>query len=206
MSHYYNKEVTTKSNPETIPFRAFDIDFKFITDHGVFSKGSIDYGTQMLLKHLVKESIQGPVLDVGCGYGVMGVVLNKVLQIEVDMVDVNERALVLATQNIELNHCDSLHVFASDVYSNVERSYQTIITNPPIRAGKDVVHDILNNSYKHLNDNGVLYAVIQKKQGAPSAIKSLEQYYQKVSIIGRENGYYVIKAEKSLQRKVVVVE
>ncbi len=196
MNHYYNKEVSVASNPKQINHDCFNQSFKFITDQGVFSRGGIDYGTQVLLKALVEENIKGPVLDVGCGYGVIGIVLNRVLNLEVDMVDVNKRALELAIKNKALNHVDAGCVFESDGLSQVEEMYQTIVTNPPIRAGKEVVHRILKDAYQHVNQSGCLYVVIQKKQGAPSALKLLESIFDDVSIIERDGGYYVIKAKR----------
>ena len=113
-----------------------------------------------------------------------------------DMVDVNLRAVKLAKQNAINNNTLNVNVFESNVYENVKNKYDLIITNPPIRAGKSVVHNILLNGIEHLNDLGELWCVIQKKQGAPSAIKAMEEVYSKVEVVAKEKGYYIIKGVK----------
>ena len=119
------------------------------------------------------ENLQGTVLDVGCGYGPIGLALAKRYpQLTVEMVDVNHLALDLAKENATLNEINNVDIFASDVYVQVDKSdYQAIVSNPPIRAGKKIVHQILEGAFGHLQAGGTLTVVIQKKQGAPSAKK-----------------------------------
>ena len=113
-----------------------------------------------------------------------------------DLVDVNLRAVKLAKQNSINNNALNVNVFESNVYENVTDMYDVIVTNPPIRAGKSVVHDIILNGYNYLNNGGSLWCVIQKKQGAPSAIKALEEKYSSVEVVAKDKGYYIIKANK----------
>ena len=149
--------------------------FIFYTDNGVFSKDGLDFGSRLLLESIPLEEVGGKVLDMGCGYGVIGIVINKLTDADVEMVDVNLRAIHLAEINIKENHCKNIHVYESDVYKNVNSKYTSIITNPPIRAGKKVVYDIVMNASDYLQDNGKLFIVIRKEQGAKSLIRDLQE-------------------------------
>ena len=165
--------------------------FIFFTDNGVFSKDGLDFGSRLLLESIPLEVVGGKVLDMGCGYGVLGIVLNKKLNCAVDMVDVNRRALHLTELNIRNNFCKNINVFESFTYEKVDNLYTSIITNPPIRAGKKVVYDIVMNAKSHLEDNGRLFLVIRKEQGAKSLIRDLEKNYT-VEILNKKKGFYIL--------------
>lgn len=170
---------------------------QFVTDRGVFSKNEIDYGTRTLLSVCEVPQVQGPILDVGCGYGPIGLTLAMEYKTrQVHLIDVNERALQLAKENAQINGVeDRVSIYESDQFSSVtEKQFAAIITNPPIRAGKKVVHAILEKSCLHLVKGGELWVVIQKKQGAPSAIKKLEEFFQEVEVVHKNKGYFVLKA------------
>ena len=167
---------------------------KFLTDAGVFSKKMIDFGSQVLLSCLSFQ--QGEtVLDVGCGYGPLGLSLVKAQGIHATMVDVNTRALDLAQKNADLNQVEA-KIFQSNVYDEVEGCFDHIISNPPIRAGKKVVHEVLSGSFDHLNPGGDLTIVIQKKQGAPSAKAKMEEIFGNCEILKKDKGYYILRSEK----------
>lgn len=155
----------------------------FLTDAGVFSKKMIDYGSQALLKCLDFHK-QESVLDVGCGYGTLGLTLVKAKEVEATLVDINQRALDLARQNAERNQVLAT-IFQSNIYQNVEGRFHHIISNPPIRAGKQIVHEVITGSYTHLLDGGDLTIVIQKKQGAPSAKAKMEEVFGNCEILKR---------------------
>lgn len=196
MKHYYTKNDDLISSPEEFVFRYRDKSLKFISDNGVFSKKMIDYGSQVLLNAITLDESKKTLLDVGCGYGTFGVSLKSIYPfLDVDMVDINDRALNLARENLKLNGLKA-NVYSSDIYENVKNKYDLIITNPPIRAGKSVVTKILIDSINYLNSNGEIWVVIQKKQGAPSAIKNLKSVFEKVEIVKRDKGYYIIKGVK----------
>ncbi|MGT2784720.1 class I SAM-dependent methyltransferase [Streptococcus merionis] len=166
----------------------------FWTDAGVFSKKMIDFGSQVLLNNL--EFQRGEtVLDVGCGYGPLGISLAKAQGVIPTMVDVNLRALDLARKNAEANQV-SAAIFQSDVYDQVVGEFDHIISNPPIRAGKRVVHAIIKDSINYLKSGGTFTIVIQKKQGAPSAKSKMEEVFGQVEIIRKEKGYYILQSIK----------
>ena len=166
----------------------------FLTDAGVFSKKMIDFGSQLLLKCL--EINQGEtVLDVGCGYGPLGLSLAKAYGVQATMVDINNRALDLARQNAERNKVKAT-IFQSNIYEQVEGTFDHVISNPPIRAGKQVVHEIIEKSQDFLETGGDLTIVIQKKQGAPSAKSKMEDVFGNCEIVKKDKGYYILRSVK----------
>lgn len=194
MKHYYTENDDLISEPEQFIFNYRGKALTFVSDNGVFSKKMIDYGSRVLLEAISIDSNKKTLLDVGCGYGTFGIALKSVYPfLEIDMVDVNDRALNLARENLKLNNM-SANVYLSNTYDKVENKYDLIVTNPPIRAGKEIVTKILVESKKYLNLNGEIWVVIQKKQGAPSAKKNLESVFKKVDIVKRDKGYYILRA------------
>ena len=166
--------------------------FTFLTDNGVFSKDGLDFGSRLLLESIPLEEVGGKILDMGCGYGVFGIVISKLTSAHVDMVDVNLRALHLSTRNAKENSVSNVSIFESNVYQNVSSKYSSIVTNPPIRAGKKVVYDIVMNAKNYLEDDGKLFLVIRKEQGAKSLIVDLEKIYT-VDILKKSKGFFIIK-------------
>ena len=167
--------------------------FVFYTDNGVFSKNGLDFGSRLLLESIPLEEVGGKVLDMGCGYGVFGIVLSKILSCAVDMVDVNQRALHLSSINIKENGCFNVNVFESNAYENICSKYSCIVTNPPIRAGKNIVYDIVMNARNYLEKDGNLFLVVRKEQGAKSLIVDLEKLYCNVEIIAKKKGFFVVR-------------
>ena len=166
----------------------------FLTDAGVFSKKMIDFGSQLLLKCLEVEKGER-VLDVGCGYGPLGISLVKAYGVQATMVDINSRALDLARKNAERNQV-SATIFQSNIYEQVEGKFDHVISNPPIRAGKQVVHEIIEKSMDFLEDGGDLTIVIQKKQGAPSAKSKMEDVFGNCEVVKKDKGYYILRSVK----------
>ena len=169
--------------------------FTFLTDSGVFSKKMIDYGSQVLLNTMNFEKGK-TLLDLGCGYGPLGISLVKVQGVQATMVDINNRAIDLAQKNAEKNGVTA-NIFQSNIYEKVSGAFDYIISNPPIRAGKQVVHTIITDSINYLNDGGSLTIVIQKKQGAPSAKAKMEEIFGNIDILKRDKGYYILRSTKT---------
>ena len=197
MSQYFDNDNNVKHNKKIIEFYFNDKKYNVYSDNGVFSKDKFDYGTKLLLDSIDISKLSGNVLDLGCGIGVVGIILgtnNK--NINIDMIDINERAISLVRDNLTLNKVKA-NVFSSDVYSNVNKKYDYIITNPPIRAGKEVVRKFLLGGYDYLNDNGILYFVMRKDHGVKSMIKELESKYN-VTIVNKDKGFYIVSLTKHL--------
>ena len=192
MGHYFTNEQLPSDIKETTCV-VLNQHFKFLTDNGVFSKDGLDFGSRLLLEVIPREEVGGKILDMGCGYGVFGIVLARVTSHRVDMVDVNHRALHLSKRNAKLNGVsDLVSIFESNCYSNISEKYSTIITNPPIRAGKKIVYDIVMNARNYLEDGGNLYLVIRKEQGAKSLIVDLEKVYT-VKVLEKKKGFFIIQ-------------
>ncbi|MNH87883.1 Ribosomal RNA small subunit methyltransferase C [compost metagenome] len=195
--HYYSQQPDVRHDRRTIETVLRGKSLRFTSDAGVFSKGDIDYGSRVLIEAM--EIPEGSaVLDVGCGYGPIGISAAYLApKGHVTMIDINSRAVELARENARNNGAHNVTVMESDVLSAVKgQKFDVIVTNPPIRAGKAVVHQIFEEAYAHLNEGGTLWVVIQKKQGAPSAAAKLESLFGDVEEVGKDKGYRIIKAQK----------
>ncbi|ARI75408.1 class I SAM-dependent methyltransferase [Halobacillus mangrovi] len=196
--HYYSKKTTAESDEKSWSFSLRDHTLDFTTDNAVFSKREVDYGSRLLIESYEEPQVDGDLLDLGCGYGPVGISLAKDFpDRHVWMVDVNERALSLADRNAKQNAVTNITIQESDRLQGLgEHKFASILTNPPIRAGKKVVHQMFEESYKALLDQGELWVVIQKKQGAPSAKQKIEDLFGNVEVVVKQKGYYILKALK----------
>ena len=185
------------SNEKIIYGKINDVSFKFKTDNGVFSKDFLDFASKLLLEEMDFESIKdGAILDVGCGYGPIGIYASYITKKAVVMLDINPRALALSKENLILNNVSG-RVLESDCLDGViNEKFACVITNPPIHAGKEVVYKIFTQSYEVLIDGGSLWIVIQEKHGAPSAIKKLKTIFPTVEIFYKKKGFYILKCIK----------
>nr|WP_288294903.1 class I SAM-dependent methyltransferase [uncultured Granulicatella sp.] len=199
-NHYYTHQPNSKSQEKHFSYVLKGFSFQFVSDNGVFSKNTIDFGSQLLIEsYEVPSSFQeGKLLDVGCGYGPMGLSFAKAYpKMHVEMVDVNERALELARRNAKANGIENVSIHESSIYDAINANdYSVIISNPPIRAGKEVVHRILEEANDYLIDGGQLVIVIQKKQGAPSAQKKMQEVFGNVERIALDKGYWILVSTK----------
>lgn len=199
MGHYFINDPNLQSNIKTINYTFLQKEVTLKTDNGVFSKNRVDFGTNLLLNSLDDLSNMKSLLDVGCGIGVIGIsIAKRYSNINVQMVDINERAIALANENIKLNKVNNCKCYISDVYDNVNDKFDVIVSNPPIRAGKVIVHKIATDAKGHLNDDGCFFAVVQKKQGADSFEKKLLEVYGNVEKINKDSGYIIFKSIKKM--------
>ncbi len=196
LNQYFTNNENLKSESRVLKYEYNSICLTFLSDNGVFSKNKIDYGSRLLLETYLqnKKDIKS-FLDVGCGYGFISIALSKILKIKGIGIDINKRALKLAEDNAKLNNV-SVSFKESNIYENIDESFDLIITNPPIHAGKSVVLEILKDAFKHLEPDGELWAVIRKDQGAKSIIKELLNDY-KVTIKEKSKGFFIFMAKKN---------
>lgn len=196
--HYYSRQPQSEQKIATIDCHLRNQTFQFLTSSGVFSKKGIDFGTRLLIEAFEVPRIEGDILDLGCGYGVIGITLARLFPDKtITMVDVNERAVSLATENATKNNVSNVRIMQSDGFQQLEeQKFAAILTNPPIRAGKKVVYSLVSDSESYLQNEGELWLVVQKKQGAPSLIEYLQGIFAEVDVVTRKKGYYILKAIK----------
>jgi 16S rRNA (guanine1207-N2)-methyltransferase len=192
LTQYFENNDSLKNNRESHQVIIKDQRYTFITDNGVFSKRGLDFGTRTLLETIPLDRINGNVLDVGCGYGPIGIFIKHNTNSLVDMIDVNNRSIELAKINADKNNV-KVNIFNSDGYQNINKKYDFIITNPPVRVGKTILYRLLFDAKKYLVDNGELWLVINKNQGAKSLMKDLEKEYE-TKLIKKNKGFYIIQA------------
>lgn len=194
MEHYFTNNDNLKSDFRTIVYKYSDFLLEFTSDLGVFSKDKVDFGSRLLMETYFKHGRKGvKLLDVGCGYGVMGISIAKIMNTESTLIDVNRRAVHLSKMNIKANKVNAV-AFESDIYSNVTEKYDVIITNPPIRTGKQTVMKFLTGAKEHLAENGELWIVMRKDQGAKSAMEKLKDMYN-LEVLEKSKGFFIIVAK-----------
>ena len=194
MEHYFTNNSHLKSEIRTISYENRGIVFTFFSDLGVFSKDKIDYGSRVLVETILQqEKKYNKILDVGGGYGFIGIVLGKLNEASVVFTDINKRALHLCERNIKENKIKG-EIVLSNAYENITETYDLIVTNPPIRAGKEVVLNIIRDARKHLKEDGELWFVIRKDQGVKSIIKCVEDIY-KTEVVKKDKGFYIVRAK-----------
>ena len=193
MAHYFTNENDLPSEIEKVNITIRDTKYYIYTDNGVFSKGKLDLGTEILLKTFEFSNTQEKsILDIGCGCGPIGIYLLK-QGFVVDMSDINKRAIhltkrALKEQNLEAN------VIESNAYENINSKYDYIVSNPPIRVGKEILYDIVMNAKSHLNKKGEVWLVVRKDKGAESLVRDMKKIYNAVEIVEKKKGYFIIKA------------
>ena len=191
MSFYFDKDTKVESKEVITKAEIGNTLFTFITDNNVFSKRGLDFGTRTLLENI--KDIDGDILDFGCGYGPIGIYLKKKFNVNVDMIDINKRAINLAIKNALLNKVD-VNIYESNIYENINKLYDYIITNPPIRVGKSILYEILIKAKDYLKKDGHLIFVINKNQGAKSVLEDMKNYYN-VKLIEKNKGFFVIDCQ-----------
>lgn len=196
MGHYFENDTNLKSEIKKTEIYIRNKKYTFFTDNGVFAKKGLDFGTHLLLDTVLKERLKGDILDLGCGYGPIGISVKKEFkEVSVDMTDVNHRSMKLARMNAKENDAE-VSIFESDGYEYILKKYDYIISNPPIRVGKEKLYELLFDSLEHLKENGELWIVIHKDQGAKSTSKMLGEKYQ-VEIKNKDKGFFIIQVRNN---------
>lgn len=195
MAHYFTNDNNKIEKLKKVNVNINDVKYYFYTDNGVFSKGELDFGTELLLKTFEYSYPQDKkVLDIGCGCGPIGIYLSK-LGFAVDMCDVNLKAIELSKQAINEQKLNA-EVYESDAYLNVNNKYDYIISNPPIRVGKQKLYEIVMSAKDYLKDNGEVWLVVRKDKGADSLVKDMKKVYSSVEVVEKKKGFHIIKACK----------
>ena len=196
---YYSPSPTSESRPVQVTVSYGGEDYIFTTDAGVFSRDGLDTGSELLLDSLPMLAAGQTGLDLGCGWGPVGVLWAKRCpEAHFTMTDINERAAGLARQNAAANNVSNTTVVSGDAFEAVEGSFDAIALNPPIRTGKENIYRMFRDSMAHLKDGGALYIVIRVKQGADSAKKMLKKEYGSCETINRHAGFHVLMCKKEV--------
>lgn len=192
--HYYTRVPQSESKPVDCAWSYRGVDLSFRTDAGVFSKGEVDTGTRLLLEALPEE-MAGDILDLGCGWGIIGIsIARKWPETRVTLADVNTRALDLSRENAKRNRAEVTCVESDGMAALAGQTFDAVVTNPPIRAGKQVIYGMFADAAKSLKPGGALYLVIRKQQGAESCMKYLQTIYRDVEKLDKSGGFWVIRA------------
>ncbi len=197
-SHYFINDKNLPSKERTVEYEINGIKFQLISDQGVFSKNELDKGSRILIETLLPLTLKGKMLDIGCGIGPIGLTLAYFSpSLNVTCSDVNTRALALCERNAQkLSLSQRVTCLQSDIYIEIEGLYDSIVSNPPIRAGKKVTYAIYVDAKSHLIDGGSLYVVVRKAQGALSVKAYLEEVFGNSEVLKKCKGYYILKATK----------
>ena len=203
MSHYFQDDPNLASNIKTITFTVNDLTMNLFTDNGVFSKNKVDEGSLAFLKVILPLDLGNNILDLGCGYGTIGLTLAIAKkEARVTLADVNTRALALCKRNADAYDLGQrVTILQSDIYEKIEGPYDSIVVNPPIRAGKAVTYRMYEEAKQYLIDGGSLFIVIRKAQGAESAAKYIESIFGNITMLDRHKGYHIYQAVKSKSSK-----
>jgi 16S rRNA (guanine1207-N2)-methyltransferase len=197
--HYYSNKPQSASDRQAFDTVLRGFSFRLTSDAGVFSRDGVDYGSRVLIEQITIPH-NARVLDIGCGYGPIGLTAARLApQGHVMLIDINERAVELSRLNAKVNEVHNVSFAQSDLYEAVDgEKFDVILSNPPIRAGKVVVHQLFTESWEYLKPGGALWVVIQKKQGAPSARAKLEEVYGEESVIevGKDKGYRLYRCNR----------
>lgn len=200
MQHYFIDKPHNASDYFMFSEKFLDREYTFKSVDSVFSKNKIDEGTKVLLATVIANvNLTGDVLDFGCGIGPIGIILKTLFpNINVDMIDVNNTAVELSKENCKTNKTDTNNVFYSNLYGNIDKKYDYIVTNPPIKVGKEILFNVISKGYDHLKQNGEIILVIRKDHGQESMKKHMLSLFGNCEILKRDKGYYIMRSKKEV--------
>jgi len=188
--HYFTQRPTARGKRQTFTVTLRGRDITLITEPGVFSRSRVDRGTRLLINHM-EVGEEDRFLDLGCGYGIVGIIAALLApEGSVTLVDINERAVALARENLALNNIHNAEALQGDGFAPVTgRTFDIIALNPPIRAGLAVVHRLIEASSARLAPGGRFYLVARTKQGAIRLAQKITQVFGTVEEIAKGGGY-----------------
>ena len=204
--YYFDPDPVAPSNKKHVEYRVNGLNFKFVTDSAVFCKTCVDKGTDLMIQTTIDDikkrgaGRNERLLDLGCGWGVVGIVMKSIFTLfDVTCVDVNSRAVSLAKENAGLNPKKPDRILVSDILAALPEDdlYDTVMTNPPVRAGKATVFAFYEQAKSHMKDGGAIYVVLQRKQGADSTKKKLQELFGNCEVLSIDGGYRVMKSVKT---------
>jgi 16S rRNA G1207 methylase RsmC len=194
--HYFVAEPKSKERFGLVRTCLLGKSFEFLTASSVFSKRRVDPGTRLLIESMVVPK-KGCILDIGCGYGAVGIVaavLNS--KLSVIMTDVNSRAVRLARKNVGLNKVFNAEVRYGYFYEPVEGlMFDCVLSNPPVSAGMDTVRAIVKEAPKIMGDKATFQMVIRSKIGAKALPSLFNETFGNCSVIAREGGFRVLMGQ-----------
>jgi len=198
--HYFTAQPAARSQPTQFTISVREVELTLTSDRGVFSHGRLDDGTLRLLKKMELPET-GDFLDLGCGYGVIGLVAAKLRpDAQVTMVDINERATKLAADNARANGISNVEVLTGDAPQVLgERQFDVVLCNPPVRVGKSKLYELIADAAERLRPGGVLWMVIHTRQGAKTHLREMAPMFSECETVSRKWGYRVFKCEKQPQ-------
>jgi len=199
LNHYFAEHPKSKMRLGIIHTHLRGIHFEFLTASGVFSKKRVDLGTRLLIESMVLPQ-EGYVLDIGCGYGAVGIaaaIFNPNLR--VIMVDVNERAVRLARQNAEKNYVSNVEVRRGYLYEPVkDLVFNCVLSNPPVSAGMETVKAIISEAPEHMASKALFQMVVKSKIGGKRLLMVFEEAFGNIEVLARKSGYRVLMSKKQL--------
>jgi 16S rRNA G1207 methylase RsmC len=197
MSHYFSEDQEHKIEISEVKVELLGHLFSFDTANEVFSRGELDKGSFVLIKG-AKVKDKERVLDLGCGYGAVGIALAKEYDIKLTMTDINKRAVKLAKNNAKRNGV-SADVFQGDMFSSLPSGaeFDVVLLNPPQHAGKDVCIEMIKGSKKLLALGGTLQMVARHKKGGKSLSEEMQEVFGNVESIYIKSGFRVYMSIKN---------
>jgi 16S rRNA G1207 methylase RsmC len=194
--HYFTSQPSCNDKFGIVKTALRGRNFEFLTSSSVFSKRKVDLGTRVLIEAMILPQ-SGNVLDIGCGYGAVGIsaaASNPKLQVV--MTDVNMRAVRLAKQNVETNRVRNAEVRYGYLYEPVESMrFDCVLSNPPVSAGMDMVKAIIEGAPKVMGAGGSFQMVIRSKIGAKALPEAFCAAFGNCEVLARESGYRVLRGK-----------
>ena len=195
--HYFSPQPQVASEPVQFEATVRGLTFSLVSDRGVFSHGAVDHGSRLLAETMQLPQ-QGQILDLGCGWGILGMVAAKLSpEAHITLIDVNERATELAADNLRRNHIGNAEVIFGDAPVILgERRFDAIVCNPPIRAGRQQVLRLIEDAAGRLTEGGSLWLVVRTDKGAKALARDISGGFADIEAVAIKGGFRVFRCDK----------